>query len=310
MRESVSLAGLRAFVRVAERRSFTDAGRSLYLSESSVSKQIKTLEQGIGVELLVRSKKGLALTEAGKALLPEAEAVLASVERFEKRARLLETAASRLSICHSGTDFESEIIARAGEVLRAQGSPVLLDIGADTTGALFTKLVDGAVEAVIASGRHAPQHPSLIAQSLCEARMVVLAPKGHRLAAKMSVRLQDLEGETLVLPARSTIPIGYDWAIGLLDSALPGGYRVYSVESADYGTIFSAVAAGQGLGLAAPWYRNPLPDHVKYIPIADERACYDLSVLWLGTNDNPNIEQFAKAARAAIESRYPQWAAR
>lgn len=74
---------LRAFVTAAEKGSFSAAGRAMGKAQSVVSTHIAMLEDSIGVELFDRSSRSPVLTEAGRALLPEAHAVLRQSHRFD-----------------------------------------------------------------------------------------------------------------------------------------------------------------------------------------------------------------------------------
>jgi len=75
---TLDLAGLLAFVRVAELGSFVRASESLELSTAAVSKQVSTLEQRLGARLLQRTTRRLSLTEAGQAYLRHAQTALAA----------------------------------------------------------------------------------------------------------------------------------------------------------------------------------------------------------------------------------------
>lgn len=77
---------LRAFVTAAEKGSFSAAGRALGRAQSVVSTHISMLEDSLGVELFDRSSRSPVLTEAGRDLLPEANAVLRQSHRFDSRA--------------------------------------------------------------------------------------------------------------------------------------------------------------------------------------------------------------------------------
>lgn len=69
------------FLATAEHGSFSGAARALYLTQPSVSEQVRQLESELGVALFARAGRGLALTEAGRRFRPEAERVLADLER-------------------------------------------------------------------------------------------------------------------------------------------------------------------------------------------------------------------------------------
>jgi len=78
---------LRAFIAVAERRSFTDAAASLYRTQSAVSTQIKRLEDQLGLKLFVRSTNRVALSVAGEGLVSYARRILSLGEEAIQRLR-------------------------------------------------------------------------------------------------------------------------------------------------------------------------------------------------------------------------------
>ncbi len=83
----VEIGQLRAFVTVAEEGSFTRAADRLHLVQSSVSAAVLTLERELGAKLLARGNRRSELTDAGRALLPEARHVLEAVDLAEDAVR-------------------------------------------------------------------------------------------------------------------------------------------------------------------------------------------------------------------------------
>jgi DNA-binding transcriptional LysR family regulator len=79
-----SLSALRAFVRAAEFRSFTDAGRELRLSSSAIGKAISRLEERHGVRLFNRSTRSITLTHEGQLLLESCKRIFSEIENVEK----------------------------------------------------------------------------------------------------------------------------------------------------------------------------------------------------------------------------------
>lgn len=71
---------LRAFREVAAELSFTRAARNLHYAQSTVTTQVRNLEEAVGTELFDRSRRRLALTEAGERLLPHAERIIELAE--------------------------------------------------------------------------------------------------------------------------------------------------------------------------------------------------------------------------------------
>lgn len=80
---NVSLRQLRAFVMIADCRSFTKAGDELFLTQSSLSGLIKEMEKQLDVKLFDRTTRQIHLTDAGKRLLPHARRILDEVRLFD-----------------------------------------------------------------------------------------------------------------------------------------------------------------------------------------------------------------------------------
>ena len=81
----MSIRHLRTLLAIAERGSFAAAARDIHLTESAVSMQMKALEEELGLALFDRSKRPPVLTEAGRALLPEAKELVGGYERLARR---------------------------------------------------------------------------------------------------------------------------------------------------------------------------------------------------------------------------------
>ena len=77
---------LKAVIAVARHGSFTRAARELYMSQSTLSRQVMALERELGAELFVRGLPAVSLTDEGQAFLREAERVLEAVARAEEAA--------------------------------------------------------------------------------------------------------------------------------------------------------------------------------------------------------------------------------
>src|SRR5215210_1053398 len=76
----MTLQQLQYFLAAADHRSFSAAAQALHMAQPSLSDQIRRLEAELGSPLFVRARRGLALTEAGRLLLPQAERTLAAAQ--------------------------------------------------------------------------------------------------------------------------------------------------------------------------------------------------------------------------------------
>ncbi len=87
MAGNLDLRRLRYFVKVAELGSLTRAAEALHVAQPALSQHMRSLEEDLGVKLLVRGSRGVALTEAGQRMLVEALAMLSGVKSLVERVR-------------------------------------------------------------------------------------------------------------------------------------------------------------------------------------------------------------------------------
>lgn len=83
----MELEQLRVFAAVADEGSFTGAARRMYISHSTVSRTVTALEEELGVRLVERDNRFIALTKAGETLREEAEQLLSAADTVAARVR-------------------------------------------------------------------------------------------------------------------------------------------------------------------------------------------------------------------------------
>ena len=91
---AMNLERLRIFILVAELRSFTKAAEALYISHSTTSRAVSTLEDSLGVRLIERDKHSVTITPAGQAMLSEGKKLLNSIEELERVVKAAESVKS------------------------------------------------------------------------------------------------------------------------------------------------------------------------------------------------------------------------
>src|SRR5258708_22197208 len=188
---------LRYFLAVANELHFGRAAARLYISQPSLSNQIRTLERALGTDLFARTSRQVELTPAGRALLEEAPLALAALERAAERARLAgEGIAGTVRLGYSPmAGYET-----LGAILAAveHDSPNLTVIASESFSAQVPgRLLAGELDVRLAL------HPESVQGVRCEPLRVeplaLLFGEGHSLADVDPVPLDRLEGETLLL---------------------------------------------------------------------------------------------------------------
>ncbi|VVJ20761.1 Transcriptional regulator [Amycolatopsis camponoti] len=180
---------VRYFTVVAEHLNFGRAAAALHLAQPSLSRQIQRLEHGLGVRLFDRTPQGSRLTEAGRAFLPQAQALLHSARQAELTAR---AAAPRQAIT---VGYVADlVITPAVRELRRRHPDARVGtrhLDWQDTHALPEHRVDALVVRLPLPFRT----DQLRVTVLHEEPRVLVVPRSHRLAGKESVTLDELADE-------------------------------------------------------------------------------------------------------------------
>jgi DNA-binding transcriptional LysR family regulator len=182
---------VRYFTVVAEHGNFHRAAAALHLAQPSLSRQIRRLEERLGVRLLDRTTQGSHLTEAGQAFLPQAEALLRSAELAAAKARAAAVPGT-VTIGYAG----GLIVTAAVRELRSRHPDAEVHTLHLDWSDVHLALLDHRVDAVIA--REPFPTDQLRVTILYEEPRVLLVPTTHRLAGKESITLDDFADEPLV----------------------------------------------------------------------------------------------------------------
>lgn len=196
----MELRQLRYFVKVAEMLNFSEAARVLYVTQSTLSQQVKQLEVELGTQLMSRTSHGVMLTEAGKELLPYARRTLRDADQCVERVNDL----NRLSIgeLNIGVTYSfSPILTETLMSFMSMYPKVKLNIFYKPMAELMDLLLKREVDFVLAFKPTRPVEgvESHILFQNCLSAIVGL---GHPLASRTSVSLSELEKYDLALPSK------------------------------------------------------------------------------------------------------------
>lgn len=279
---------VRYFVAVAEQGHFGRAAEALHLTQPSLSRQVRRLEQQVGARLLDRTPKGTLLTEAGSAFLPQARALLRSAAAAAASARAA-AEPSRLTIGYTS----GLIITTAVRELRrlhpdADVRTMHLEWN-EPRSALLDHRVDVTVN------RLPMRTEGLHVTVLYDERRMVVVPLDHRLAGKESVTLDDIADEPM---PRLPDP---DWnAFWRIDPRpdgrpAPDGPLVQAVEDK-----LELIAAGEAVALVAEGFRGTtFHPGITAIPLEDVEPSNVVLATRAGER-NRLVAAFAKLARTHL----------
>jgi DNA-binding transcriptional LysR family regulator len=241
----MELRQLRSFVVLAEELHFRRAADRLHIAQPSLSQQLRRLEDGLGVRLLERDRRRVALTVAGTALLPEARAVLAAADHAASVTRATaagERGRLRLNLTRSLTGgVAGEIVER----FRATHPGVELELDVGTSMLNAAALHDDVIDAAFV--RPPVVDDGLDVLDLGREPMVCVLPTRHRLARRRTVRPDQVRGEPLVWWPREHAPAAWRDMLAELFGEDPAAWPQVARAEPEEERIVTAVAAGAGI---------------------------------------------------------------
>ncbi len=196
----MELRQLRYFVKVAETLNFSEASRELFITQSTLSQQVRQLEESLGTQLLVRTSHSVALTEAGTELLPYARLTLRDAEQCRQRIVDLDAGlGGRLDI---GVTYSfSPILTESLFEFKEKFPKVKLNILYKPMAELMELLSDRKLDFVLAFKPTKPI-PGIESHFLFQNFLAVIVDESHPLAREKAVTFDMLRRFDLALPSR------------------------------------------------------------------------------------------------------------
>jgi LysR family hydrogen peroxide-inducible transcriptional activator len=254
----MNLKDLKYLVALADTGHFGKAAERTFVSQPTLSAQLKKLEEYLGVKLVERQPKNVQLTDIGREVVTRARRMLDEGDEIVALARHnTDPLAGRLKLALIPT-IGPYLLPRVMLKLRKALPDLSLMLYEHQTGALLKRLRDGEIDAGIMA-LPAPQD-GLESRVLYQEEFTVALPAQHPLAAKTTIRVQDLKGHTLLL-----LEDGHC----LRDQALEVCSRVDVREAEDFRatsleTLRQMVVAGLGITL--------LPELAVEAPFGSQRG--------------------------------------
>jgi DNA-binding transcriptional LysR family regulator len=260
----MDLRRLRYLVTVAEEGHVTRAAERLGIQQPPLTRQIRALEEELGVRLFERLPRGMRVTDAGRAVVEEAQAILGRAERLpDLAARAARGERGRLAVGYTSSGAFHPFVAQQIRAFRAAGPGVVLALAEDGTPELVRGLEEERLDAafVRSGGTHGAD---LLVEPLLEEPMVAAVPTGHLMARLKGVELAALAGETFVFYRRPTGPGLHD---AIVAACLRAGFSpTVGQEAPRMSSTLGLVAAGLGVSIVPASMQRMNVEGVAFVP--------------------------------------------
>lgn len=301
----IELRHLRYFVAVADELHFGRAAERLGMSQPPLSQQIRQLEDEMDVRLFLRDSRRVALTEAGRAFLTEARAILARVDEAVEQARRAqrgETGELRIGMTRA-TPLSPQIPA-AIFAFRRQSPAVHLHLLEMNTLQQIDALLDHRLDLGIIRKRALPE--ALASQALFRDPLAVVLREDHPALASLepqhpALPLRLLAQEPFVTFDRSAGAGIHDQVIALCSRA--GFTPRIAQEAREPSTIIGLVSAGLGVSILPASCEHIRVEGVRFVPLADRDAASDVHVAYRRDEHSARVRRFVELLRANAAGR-------
>jgi len=279
----VELRHLRYFIAVAEEGSLlTAAQRRLHTSQPSLSRQIRDLECEVGVKLLERQARGVALTVAGKVFLDHARLALLQVEAAVDSAR--RAGQPEKPVLAMGFIAGQEVVwlPHVLRILREEAPEAEITLCSQSSPELALGLMRGKLD--VAFLRPEIGTVGLSFKVLAKEPLIAVLPADHRLTSRKKMRPHDLASQIYVSSSR-TSPVlesviqHYASSVGI---TLKAGYEGENLPSA-----MSLVTSTGGVTLIPLYAQNMLTPNVVARALDGVPPTIDLVLGYSSANTNP-----------------------
>jgi DNA-binding transcriptional LysR family regulator len=292
----VELRRFRYFVAVAEELHFRRAAERLHLAQPALSQQVKKLELELGVDLLHRSRRGVALTPAGAIFLEEARRVLRQAEEAARAAQnARDGAMGRLRIGLLA-DAVPRMAARA--IVRFSTRFPGVEVSPETVPArrAIEDVRAGRLDVAVV-GLPAPVG-DLDVTPLCEDGTVAAVADRHPLSGRDSIPLARLAETQIVLLPRQTNPAFYDGVIAACRAAgLAPSINEVTEPQIQHALLCVAGGAGVALLTASAAERFSTPG-VRFLPLDQPAPVTEIALVSRAeSRDEAMVSAFLRLAR-------------
>ncbi|KZE31805.1 LysR family transcriptional regulator [Crenobacter luteus] len=271
----MDIRGLRYFTEVVRRQSFTRAAEALYVTQPTISKMVRQLEDELGMPLLIREGRSFRLTDAGRVAFERGQDVLAAMQRLNNELADL-TALERGELVVGvppmiGAIFFAPVVS----AFHARYPKVELKLMEDGATAVENAVRSGQLEigvAVLPVDETVFDHFGFVSDRLC-----LVAPSGSRWKGLASVALTDIADEPLIL-----YPEDFTLSHRVADAYRRDGLTMKVAErSGHWDFIVALVAARLGVALLPERITRRIDRSLfDIVPLNDAELVWHLGLIW------------------------------
>jgi DNA-binding transcriptional LysR family regulator len=294
---NIELRQLRYFIAVAEESHFGRAAVRLHMTQPPLSQTIQSLEAALGTPLFARTKRSVALTPAGIALLPEARRILQQANALPDLARRAASGESGLLSLSFVSSADYSVLPPLLREFRERYPLVQIDLREATTDVQLEDLMQGRIDAgLLIPPLHDKARAELDYVTVLSEPLILAVPQGLKaLRGKKSTSLKAVADMPLIIFPRRIAPAFHDAIVGCFRDA--GLTPRIGQEAIQMQTIVGLVSAGMGIALVPQSVSNLKRPGVEYKSLSNKTVSVETGLAWRRDNLSPVLRTFLELLR-------------
>jgi len=282
---------LKYFIAVARCLSFTEAARSLFMTQPALSRQIQAMEAELGTQLFVRDKKTLKLTPGGSALYNKLPDFLHQYDEMMTETRNANRGFEvQLRIGILDVYDASELFPPVVDAFQHNNPGIRLTLERFSLGELPERLYDNKLDIICTYGFSLFDKPDLMTVDVQKFDSCVMLNRNHPLADKPDLTLDDLRQERFVQLGIEASGEGYQYITNLISRGGISPDVLYVDKNDD---VLLWVEMGGGVAITSDRTTEKYNPKVVVRELnMPEVKGHDITMAWRRTNYNPAIALF------------------
>jgi DNA-binding transcriptional LysR family regulator len=293
----MELRHLRYFVAVAEEENVTRAAAKLHVAQPAVSRQIRDLEEELGLDLFERTAKSLRLTDAGRVFLDEARAVLGRADEAIKAARAVAGGQRGELRVGYAPSLTVQILPRALRQFQAEFPRVRVALHDLSSEEMLAGLRDDRLHVALMVAPSPRQLRGLRFHELARYPLCVAVPPKHRAVRRRTMTLEETLDEPLIVYSRADYP-EYHAALAKIFTSVRRAPAI-AEEHDSVTSLIAAVEAGHGIALVPSCMECLAGPRLKILPLTPVRAPVVVGAVCRREGASAMTQRFVDAAEGA-----------
>jgi DNA-binding transcriptional LysR family regulator len=273
------------FQMVARELHFKKAAQKLFIVQPALSRQIQSLEKELGVLLLERDQRNVALTPAGLYLKEATAPILEGLRDIAHKVRLVaDGLEGELRIGYTGSCVNT-VLPRILPRLNEHYPRIQTYLSEMTSSIQLEALRDRQLD--IGFLRNPPVNPQMESLLVWREPFYLVLPMSHPLTARRFKSLEQVAGERFILPPRHDGELYHEHILGICEEA--GVRPLIAHESTHGNTIVKLVESGLGISILPETFKRLYGNTVRFLPLRHTDRQAELTAVWMKQHHNATL---------------------